>query len=429
MVEKVNNNGKGYYGWVVVFASLVIMAVTVGTLHAFGVFFKPLLQEFGWSRATTSGVFSLGGIIQGVVAVLVGLISNRIGPRKLIVLSGVLLGLSYIMGSWTTALWQLYLYFGLLQGGSRGIPYNPLMATIARWIIHRRGLAIGIALSGGGVGTVIFPILGNTLIERFGWQTAFLYFGLIAGAMMIGSGLLIRARPPSLQPSTPGVKSSGYTVAAKPDKQEEEHTAISKVLSSRSFWLVIVMGFFTNLTVSMVFVHLVPYATDQKISAAVAASFVAVIGVFNIVGKIGMGAFSDRYGLRWGMIICFAIGAMALFWLNFASALWMFYLFAVVFGLAYAGWMPLFPVLVGRIFGVGSMSAVLGFVTASNMTGSGVGAYIAGYLFDVTNSYQWAFFLAGMVLIISIPCQLLIKSSTHSAVSHKETAPAPGSGR
>lgn len=429
MVEKVNNNGKGYYGWVVVFASLVIMAVTVGTLHAFGVFFKPLLQEFGWSRATTSGVFSLGGIIQGVVAVLVGLISNRVGPRKLVVLSGVLLGLSYIMGSWTTALWQLYLYFGLLQGGSRGIPYNPLMATIARWIIHRRGLAIGIALSGGGVGTVIFPILGNTLIERFGWQTAFLYFGLIAGAMMIGSGLLIRARPPSLQPSTPGVKSSGYTVAAKPDKQEEEHTAISKVLSSRSFWLVIVMGFFTNLTVSMVFVHLVPYATDQKISAAVAASFVAVIGVFNIVGKIGMGAFSDRYGLRWGMIICFAIGAMALFWLNFASALWMFYLFAVVFGLAYAGWMPLFPVLVGRIFGVGSMSAVLGFVTASNMTGSGVGAYIAGYLFDVTNSYQWAFFLAGMVLIISIPCQLLIKSSTHSAVSHKNTAPAPGSGR
>ena len=420
MVKQVNNNPKGYYGWVIVFASLVAMAVTVGTLHAFGVFFKPLLQEFGWTRATTSGVFSLGGIIQGVVAVLVGLISNRVGPRKLVVVSGVLLGLSYVMGSWTTALWQLYLYFGLLQGGARGVPYNPLMATIARWFTQRRGLAIGIALSGGGVGTIIFPILGNSLIERFEWQTAFVIFGIIAGAMMIGAGLVVRARPPEIPRSAQGVESSRSDATVNAGNQQEEQTPVSKVLSSRSFWLVIVMGFFTNLTVSMVFVHLVPYATDQKIPAAVAASFVSVIGVFNIVGKIGMGGFSDRYGLRWGMLICFGIGSLSLFWLNYASALWMFYSFAVVFGLAYSGWMPLFPVLVMRIFGVGSMSAVLGFLTAANMIGSSVGAYVAGYLFDVTNSYQWAFFLAGMVLIVSIPCQLFVKSPASPLVSHAD---------
>lgn len=421
MVKQVNNTHKGYYGWVIVFASLVAMAVTVGTLHAFGVFFKPLLQEFGWSRATTSGVFSLGGVIQGVIAVLVGLISNRVGPRKLVVVSGVLLGLSYVMGSWTTALWQLYLYFGLLQGGARGVPYNPLMATIARWFTKRRGLAIGIALSGGGVGTIIFPMLGNSLIERFGWQSAFLYFGLISGAMMIGAGLVVRARPPEMQPSVQNIESLRTNATANPGNQQEVYTPVSRVLSNRSFWLVVVMGFFTNLTVSMVFVHLVPYATDQRIPAAVAASFVSVIGVFNIVGKIGGGAFSDRYGLRMGMLICFGIGAFSLFWLNFASTLWMFYSFAVVFGLAYSGWMPLFPVMVERIFGVGSMSAVLGFLTAANMIGSSVGAYVAGYLFDVTNSYQWAFFLAGMVLIVSIPCLLLVKSPARPVASHADT--------
>lgn len=423
MVKQVNNNHQRYYGWVIIFASLIAMAVTVGTLHSFGVFFKPLLQEFGWTRATTSGVYSVGGVIQGVVAVLVGLISNRIGPRKLVVLSGVLLGLSYVMASWTTAIWQLYLYFGLLQGGSRGIPYNPLMATIARWITERRGLAIGIALSGGGVGTIIFPIMGNSLIENFGWQSAFVIFGIIAGVMLVVSGLLVRARPPQAQTSMHDIKSPQANAAANPGHPPEIHTPYSKILSSRSFWLVIVMGFFTNLTVSVVFVHLVPYATDQQITPAVAASFVSVIGVFNIVGKIGMGGFSDRYGLRWGMLLCFGIGALSLFWLNFASSLWMFYLFAVVFGLAYAGWMPLFPVLVGRIFGVGSMSAVLGFVTAANMIGSSVGAYVAGYLFDVTSSYQLAFYLSGLVLLISIPCQLMIKSSSGFA-PNAETAPA-----
>ncbi|MBI4288261.1 MAG: MFS transporter [Chloroflexi bacterium] len=408
MVASTKSIRTRYYGWVIVFASLVAMAVTVGTLHSFGVFFKPLLAEFGWTRATTAGIFSLSNVIQGVAAIAVGLVSNRIGPRKLVMLSAVLLGLSYALGSWAMALWQLYIYFGLLQGVGRGIPYNPLMATIARWFATRRGLAMGVALSGGGVGTILFPMLGERLIEDFGWRNAFLTFGILSGVSVLGISLLLKARPP--ETTAADCEAEHDAAPTRCDAaQAEVETPLRSILSSHAFWLVAVASFVSNLSIAVVFVHLVAYATDLKISAAIAASFVSVTGLFNIVGKIGMGAFADRYGLRWGMTICFGLGAAVLFWLSAASAVWMFYLFAVLFGVAYAGWMPLFPVLVGRIFGVGSMSAVLGFLTAANMTGGAVGAYVAGYIFDSTHSYQLAFIMAGLALVVAIPCQLLVK--------------------
>lgn len=396
------------YGWVIVASSLVAFAVTVGTLHSFGIFFKPLLAEFGWTRATTAGVFSLGNVVQGVTAIAVGLLSNRLGPRKLVLLSGVLLGLSYAGATGVTALWQLYIYFGLLQGVGRGIPYNPLMATIARWFQTKRGLATGVALSGGGVGTIVFPILANRLIEGFGWRTAFLGFGILSGAAMLASGLVLKASP-AHSPSPAREPQGRAEPARKNTESEERETPLRQMASSSAFWLIMTAGFVCNLAITVVFVHLVAYATDLNISPAIAASFVSVIGVANVVGKVGMGAFSDRYGLHWALIICFGLGASVMFWVSMASAVWMFYLFAVLFGFAYAGWLPLFPVLVGQIFGVGSMALVLGFLAASNMIGGAIGAYVAGYIFDSTHSYQLAFMMAGLALMVAIPCQLLVR--------------------
>lgn len=403
------NGHSFYYGWVIAFASLVIFTITVGTLNSFGIFLKPLLEEFGWTRATTAGVYSLSSAVMGLTAIGVGFMSNRLGPRKLVLLSGVLMGLSFALSAGVTVSWQLFLYFGLLQGVGRGIPYNPLMATIARWFQTKRGLATGIALSGGGVGTILFPIVGNKLIEGFGWQTAFLTFGLISGVALIGSSLLMKAGPSDTSESLK-VEKKGTGETFVYAGRDDNDLPLKRIVSSRAFWLVMVAGFVSNLAITVVFVHLVAYATDLNISAAVAASFVSVIGVFNIVGKVSMGAFSDRYGLRLAMNICFGLGAAVLFWISTASAVWMFYVFAVLFGIAYSGWLPLFPVLVGQTFGVSTMAAVLGFHSASNMIGGAIGAYVAGYIFDITNSYQWAFIMAGLLLVIAIPCQLLVKT-------------------
>ncbi|MDO8637464.1 MAG: MFS transporter [Dehalococcoidia bacterium] len=402
------NGHSFYYGWVIAFASLITFAVTVGTLNSFGIFLKPLLAEFGWTRATTAGVYSLSSAVMGLTAIGAGFMSNRLGPRKLVLLSGVLMGLSFALSAGVTVAWQLFLYFGLLQGIGRGIPYNPLMATIARWFQTRRGLATGIALSGGGVGTILFPIVGNKLIEGFGWQTAFLAFGLISGVALIGSSLLMKARPPGILTS-PKMENKSIIETRTNLERDDGDIPLRRIMSSRAFWLVMVAGFVSNLAITVVFVHLVAYATDLKISATVAASFVSVIGIFNIVGKVSVGAFSDRYGLRMAMTICFGLGAVVLFWVSTASAVWMFYLFAVLFGIAYAGWLPLFPILVGQTFGVSTMAMVLGFHSASNMIGGAIGAYVAGYIFDSTNSYKWAFIMAGLLLVIAIPCQLMVK--------------------
>ncbi len=402
------NRRSFYYGWVIAFASLIAFSITVGSLNSFGVFFKPLLAEFGWTRATTASVYSLSSAVMGFTAIGAGFLSNRMGPRKLVLVSGILMGLSFVLSAGVTALWQLFIYFGFVQGVGRGIPYNPLMATIARWFHTKRGLATGIALSGGGVGTILFPILGNNLIENFGWETAFLVFGIISGVALIGSSFLLKAGPPQTLTSGEDGKPDADKVRDY-TRHEERDIPLKRIVSSSAFWLVMGAGFVSNLAITVVFVHLVAYATDLEISAAVAASFVSVIGVFNIVGKVSMGAFSDRYGLRLAMNICFGLGAAVLFWISTASAIWMFYIFAILFGIAYAGWLPLFPVLVGKTFRVSTMATVLGFHSASNMIGGALGAYVAGYIFDVTSSYKWAFLMAGLLLVIAIPCQLLVK--------------------
>lgn len=405
-----------YYGWVIVFASLAIMTVAVGLHQSFGIFLKPLLQDFGWTRAQTAGAFSLGNIIQGASAIVIGLMANRFGPRRLIALSGILLGVSYVLVARVTVLWQLYIYYSLLQGVARGAHFNPMVATLARWFTQRRGLALGLVLAGGGIGTVLFPVLGNYLIQHFNWRTAFIVFGIISGGIFIAAALLYRASPREMGLLPYGEKAEAspgqggvVAVSAARDRGKEEGISIGQAMRTRSFWLLALNGGLSSFAVNVVFVHLVAYATDVNIPATVAASFISVLGIFNIIGKLGMGIFSDRYGIKLALIICFALGAVMMLWVSQASAVWMFILFSAAFGFAYAGWIPLFPGMAAHLFGLRSLEAVVGFQTAGNNLGGAAGAFLAGYIFDVTQSYKLAFLLAAALLALSILFHLMIR--------------------
>ncbi|MFQ5827398.1 MAG: MFS transporter [Dehalococcoidia bacterium] len=404
-----------FYGWVIVAASLAVIAVSVGITQSFGIFFKPLISEFGWSRAQVSLAFSLSFLSQGVFALGAGALSDRYGPKRVLVVSGLIFALGNILMFGVHALWQFYLVYGLIHGMGRSGHYSTVVSTVPRWFTEKRGLALGIMLSGGGVGNTLFPPLSQYLITAFGWRLAFVLVGLIAGVVIVAAAQFIKYSPreaglvPYGEAAVPEPTAVGVGL---PETGGGGASGLSfrGALSTRALWLVLVAGILSNVAIQMTYVHLVAHATDVGLSAAFAASLFIIIGGFNIVGKLSMGIFSDRFGRKAALVICFGLGAMAMLWLTQARTPWMFYAFATGFGFAYAGWIPQFPALMGDLFGLGSLGALVGAVSLANTLGSSTGAYLGGYIFDVRGSYDLAFVITAAGLIVGVALILSVRA-------------------
>ena len=184
-----------FYGYVIVFASFLSMIVLWAVYYSFGVFFKPILNEFGWTSAMTSGAFSLSSLISGLLTIFIGLLTDKIGPRKVMSLCGFLLGLGYILMSKVESAWHIYLYFGIIIGAGMGGSFVPLMTTVARWFEARRGLMTGILAAGIGIGAFVGPPISTRLIVAYGWRTSFLILGIMIFALVVLSAQLLKRDP------------------------------------------------------------------------------------------------------------------------------------------------------------------------------------------------------------------------------------------
>ena len=168
-----------------------------GGLHSFGVFFKPLLAEFGWTRATISGAYSLSLTLSGFLGMGTGRLTDRFGSRSLITIGGLLLGIGYILLSQANAVWQLYLLYGVIIGISISCILIPTLSTLARWFIKRRGMMTGLVIAGTGVGMIAMPLLADRLISGYGWRTSFIVFGVISFVIIILAAQFLRRDPQS----------------------------------------------------------------------------------------------------------------------------------------------------------------------------------------------------------------------------------------
>jgi len=189
---------KLFYGYIIVAAGFLIMTVMWGTYYSFGIFFEPVLKEFGWTRAATAGAFSLSLVLTGFFAIVMGRLNDRFGPRKVITACALLLGAGYILMSQISALWELYLFYGLILGIGLGGAFVPVASTISRWFIRRRSLMTGITASGIGVGTFLMPPIANWLISSYGWRTSYIIIGAAAVVLII---IVIAMFTPSLSVS------------------------------------------------------------------------------------------------------------------------------------------------------------------------------------------------------------------------------------
>ena len=398
-------NPKFFYGYTIVVAAFLILTIMGGTYYSFGVFFNPLLVEFGWTRAMTSGAFSLCILLEGLLGMVMGKATDRWGPRPVLTLCGFLLGLGYLLMPQISAVWQLYLVYGVIIGTSLGGIWVPLVSTVARWFIKQRSLMTGIVVAGTGIGGLITPLLANWLISTYAWRLSYVILGSVALVLVVLSAQFLKRDPAEVGQCPYG------------ENRREVHglqlgnngLSLREAIYTKQLWLVSGMFFCFGFCIFSVMVHLVPHAIELGISAANAANSLAIIGGVGIAGKTIMGAATDRIGTRTGIIIGFVLVCVTLVWLVIVRELWMLYLFAIIFAFGYATMIALMSPIIAELFGIRSVGILLGIVNFAATIGCAVGPVLAGWLFDISGSYQLAFFTCIAVSFIGLIITLFIR--------------------
>ena len=396
-----------FYGYVLAAASFLLQAIGWGAYNSFGVFFNPLMNEYGWSRAGLSGAFSISFFLSGIASILLGRLNDRVGPRLIMTIGGVCLGVGYLLMSRLTSLWQLYLLYCLLVGfGISGVDVV-LLSTIARWFVRLRGRISGILKVGTGVGMLIMPLFTNWLITGFGWRMAFVVMGVVVLVLFIGlSQLLVR------DPGRRGLRPDGDgRVTAEVDPAGETGFTLGEALGSLQLRLICMAYFLLLVCVFTVLLHIVPHAIDLGIPRSGATQVLATIGGLSIAGRFIMGFVSDRIGNKWTLAICYGFLCASLVWLLSADRLWMLFVFAIIYGFAHGGFFAVMSPLVAEFFGTASHGAIFGIMIFVSSIGGAIGPLLAGYVFDHTGSYHMVFLSLPLISIAGLGATLRLRAS------------------
>lgn len=396
---------KIFYGWVIVAAALVISCFLVGTRFSFGIFFKSLETEFSLTRAATSNIFSAYMMFYAIFAFVSGWVLDKYGPRTAVILMGLITGLSLLITSQVTAYWQLFLSYSLLlsMGTSGGVAV--LMSVVARWFDKKRGFAIGIAIAGAGLGTLIIAPFAAILISTLDWRLSYIILGTTTMLVVISMALLLRSDPSDIGALPDGVKADDRETISVASQNQPRLTGLSimQALKTRSFWFLSAVRLLFSLYLNLLLTHIVPYATDAGIPVVQAATIISIMSVFNIIAKLLAGKISDKIGRKLPGTIASALGALSLIWLIWSHELWMFYVFAVIMGFAWGGLGLTLITQPTDIFRGYRLGSIMGALEVSIALGAAIGSSLGGFVFDATGGYTLAFIIGSIALLITIP--------------------------
>jgi MFS family permease len=394
-----------FYGYVIVVACLLVQGIGVGSYIAYGVFFKPLLNEFGWSRATISGASSMAFLLMGFLGILAGNLNDRFGPRVIMTVTGLFFGSSYLLLSQTGAVWQLYLFYGLVGGiGLSAVDVIPLTTT-ARWFLSRRGMMTGFVKAGTGAGQMMMPFLAGLFVMSLGWRTASVVIGIVALLFLIGAAQLLRRDPGQM-----GQFPDGRTNALTENRPDfESGLTLQQALRNRQFWMICTVNLLAASCMLTILVHIVAHATDMGVDTLKAAGVLSTIGGVSMAGRICVGMAIDRVGTRKCLTGCLILLTASFLWLHIARELWTLYLFAAVYGIAHGGIFTVMSPIVAELFGIRSHGAIFGIVAFTGTVGGSVGPVLAGLAFDVTHSYHLIFMILIGLATASLLLTLLLK--------------------
>jgi MFS family permease len=395
---------KVYYGWVVVAAGGLMGCVAIGSVFSLAVFLQPMSEATGWSRTGVSGAMTIVFLTMGFASFGWGALTDRFGPKIVVLSGGVLLGLGLALASRATSLIEFQLIYGIIVGGAAGAVFAPTFATVTGWFVKHRSLAVSLVSAGMGVAPMTVSPFASWLITHYDWRTAQLVIAVLACVVLVPTAFLVR-RPPA-QPderersaAAPGA----MTGAADPDM------TASRALRSPQFWVLSLTYFCCCATHSGPIFHTVSYAIACGLPMMAAVTIYSVEGLAGLGGRILFGLAGDRFGAKRVLVIGLfaqALGAGAYF---FVRQLGEFYAVPAVFGLIYGGIMPLYAVIAREYFPMRIMGTVLGASTIFSSLGMALGPAVGGWIYDTTGSYGWLYIasfgigLGAMAIALAFP--------------------------
>jgi MFS family permease len=410
IAEKLSDRLKAYYGWIIVAVALVSMAFWLGIRSSFSVYYVALLEDFSWNRAESAGVQSIALIIYTILAPLVGGLIDRFGPRRVVVPGIIILALGLELSSTLDSLSQFYLYYGVVMGaGITSIGIITYSAILAHWFEKKRGLASGIAVSGMGLGTFLLVPLSQSFISLWGWRAAFMVTGgLVLIILLPANALFLRHKPHQLGQypdglaplQSPQPADTGMLFKAAP----QSDWSLKKVLRSERFWAVFMFAFLSIIGVYIILVHNVKFLVDQGIDKMTAALIFAMVGMISSVFRIFWGWLSDRIGREMTYtlgIVCACLGVGCLLLFETYRLKLLVYSFFILFGMGWGVTAPMFIAVAADLFRGNIFGLIYGLVEAGIGLAGALGAWLAGFIFDKTQSYRLAFMLTIAVLASS----------------------------
>lgn len=363
------------YGWVIVAAGSLLGCVAIGALFSLAVFLQPMSEATGWSRTGISTTMTIDFLVMGVAAFGWGALTDRFGPRIVVVSGTLLLGLGLVLASRAASLLQFQLIYGIVVGVAAGAVFAPMIATVTGWFDRRRSLAVSLVSAGMGVAPMTVAPFAQWLIQSYDWRTSFLIIGIVSWVLLVPAALLVRAAPTAEQ-GAPGAPAEGG-----------EGLTVGRALRTPQFIVLSLTFFFCCAAHSGPIFHVVSYALACGLPAMTAVTIYSAEGIAGLAGRLLFGVLGDRYGARRIVVLGLMVQAIGAGAYYFARSAGEFYAVAILFGMAYGGVMPLYAVIAREYFPMRIMGTVFGGAAMISSLGMALGPAAGGWLFDNFGGY------------------------------------------
>lgn len=375
---------RAHYRWIIVAAGGVLGCVAIGGLFSLPVFLRPIAQDTGWSTTGISTAMTLAFVALALGSIAWGYLSDRVGPRIVVLAGSLLLTTGLALASLATSLVAFQLLFGVVVGFSAAAIFAPMMACVTGWFDTRRSLAVSLVSAGMGMAPMTMSPLAAWLVQAHSWRTSMQIIAALVGIIMLPMALLIR-RPPALAQAA-----SAAATGAAPEP-DQPALSVGQAMRSAPFLILVATSFLSCATHSGPIFHTVSYAVTCGIPLMAAVSIYSMEGLAGMGGRLVFGLLGDRFGAARVLVLALLAQAIVVLGYVYARELGSFYTVAALFGFTYAGVMPLFAVIARENFPLRMMGTVIGGTTMASSFGMALGPVLGGLIYDTFSSYAWLF--------------------------------------
>jgi MFS family permease len=411
-----------FFGWYVAAACFMVSFIVFGIgVNTFSVYVKPLQADLGWTRKAIAAAASLGALAMGCAAPLIGRLIDRWGARRLMIAGTLVVGGMSMLLRWTSSLPSFYAMFVLLGVGQAAATLIPISVVVANWFAVRRGLAMGIVMSGTGMGSTVMVPVTAWVVSQFGWRSSFFWMGVVIVAVAVPIiAAFIYTKPGDL-----GLHPDGDDGTAAPAGGDPEGLTVREAMRTRTFWLIAALMFIFGHVGLGIGVHLMAYLGDLGYVERSASLIVSLISFMTVAGKLGIGSVADRWGVRSALVCTCVLLASGIALLMAARTVPMALAFAVIYGASVGAPLVLNPTLASQCLGVAHFGGIFGLLSLASTLGAALGPIVSGATYDALESYLPAFLAFIVLLGIAALCAL---GTRVEEAAHPRTAPSRRAG-